>query len=358
MHNRCVVCQNVMNCPVCGEKVDTFNHVGVRGVKGKTESGVWHWAKPCGHRITQFEVKKEQGGGALATYGGGPLWQSGYTWVNIFWGSYWSLGNPGLTFALQIEHFVIDIERDKSYSGGLSEYNVGQSTDDINFQSTFITDDPPSTIDDSAIQTTLQQWIQAGKVKDVKGKGAYNIFLPPGVTVTLEGSQSCVEFCDYHNNVSDVGPFYTVIPYPCVVGCNECTQNTIDTLTMGLSEEMTELKTDMVPGTGWVIGNLELCDYCDASYVCNQLSTGEYVNAWYSNAQGKCWGKATAPPPPQTQCLGDFLQLIADLEAGNTNATINDFVQLLDCLATVGLDTRKVLEALVRKEIDRLKKAI
>jgi hypothetical protein len=336
----------------------------VRAVKvGK--SGIWHWAKPCGHRIMpDYGPALALTGKGIATYGGGPLWQSGYTWVNIFWGSYWSAGEH-LPFhgvwndlPLKIMQAVKDIERDKSYSGGLSEYNVGQSTDDVNFPSAFITDDPPSTIDDSAIQTTLQQWIQAGKVKDVQGKGAYNIFLPPGVTVTLQGSQSCVDFCDYHNSVSDTGPFYTVEPYPCSAGCNQCTQSEYDTLTQGLSEEITELKTDMVPGTGWVIGNLEICDYCDASFVCNQISTGEYVNAWYSNSEGKCWGKATAPPPPQTQCLGDFLQLIADLEAGNFTQAEQDFIALLDCLATIGLDERTLLSALARREIDRLKKAI
>jgi len=42
-----------------------------------------------------------------------------------------------------------------------------------------------------------------------------------------------------------------------------------------------ELKTDMNPGTGWVMGNLELCDYCDAKFVCNRITGGEYVNSGY-----------------------------------------------------------------------------
>jgi len=60
-------------------------------------------------------------------------------------------------------------------------------------------------------------------------------------------------------------------------------------LTQGLSEEMVELKTDMIPGTGWVIGNLELCDYCDAKFVCNRISGGEYVNSWYDKSKKACW---------------------------------------------------------------------
>jgi len=57
----------------------------------------------------------------------------------------------------------------------------------------------------------------------------------------------------------------------------------------GLSEEMVELKTDMDPGTGWVIGNEEICDYCDANFVCNSIATGEYVNSWYDKSKNACW---------------------------------------------------------------------
>ncbi len=92
--------------------------------------------------------------------------------------------------------------------------------------------------------------------------------------------RSCSAFCDYHNTVDALnGPFYTVEPYPCSQGCNRCTSDPFDTLTQGLSEEMVELKTDMDPGTGWVIGDEELCDYCDRNFVCNQINSGEYVNS-------------------------------------------------------------------------------
>jgi hypothetical protein len=52
---------------------------------------------------------------------------------------------------------------------------------------------------------------------------------------------------------------------------------------------MVELKTDMNPGTGWVIGNLELCDYCDAKFACNRITGGEYVNSWYDKNKKACW---------------------------------------------------------------------
>ncbi len=150
---------------------------------------------------------------------------------------------------------------------------------------------PPTNLSDSQIKKTLTNWIASGTVSKLGTQGAYNIFLPPGATVLLSPNEaSCSVFCDYHHTVNgSMGPFYTVEPYPCPQGCNQCTTNPLDTLTQGLSEEMVELKTDMDPGTGWVIGNLELCDFCDAKFVCNRISGGEYVNAWYDKNEKACW---------------------------------------------------------------------
>ena len=107
---------------------------------------------------------------------------------------------------------------------------------------------------------------------------------------TYLASNAIVHNCDYHDTANGPsGPFYTVEPYPCAQGCNQCTKDPFDTLTQGLSEEMVELKTDMDPGTGWVIGNEEVCDYCDANFVCNRIATGEYVNSWYDKSKNACW---------------------------------------------------------------------
>jgi hypothetical protein len=152
---------------------------------------------------------------------------------------------------------------------------------------TIITTDPPSVVDDSQIQQQLEAWIERGILPDLGMKGAYNIFLGSGVTVTLQRDSSCVTFCDFHNFTGKHA--YTVEPYPCSSGCNQCTADQYDTLTQGLSEEIVELKTDFNPGTGWVIGQEELCDFCNHHFVCNQIRTGEYVNAWYDSLKGSCW---------------------------------------------------------------------
>ncbi|MDG6901082.1 MAG: hypothetical protein JRM80_03895 [Nitrososphaerota archaeon] len=282
MRGTCDACRNQRSCAECGKPVAYFDHVGVRASSGsRLGSGIWHVASPCGH--AQKPRVKTAAGPGLAVYNGGPLWQSAFRWQNVYWGTYWHGKAPAISPA-EVDLAVNDIEANRSYSGGLSEYNVRQGAA---LPSKAIADDPPSTMDDSQVGPKIKAWIQSGLVPDLGQQGAYNIFLPPGTSVTLGGSASCQSFCDYHN--FDGNHFYTVEPYPCTAGCNQCTPSAFDTLTMGLSEEMTELKTDMNPGTGWVIGNEELCDYCDASFVCRKVSTGEYVNAWYSNARRACW---------------------------------------------------------------------
>ena len=187
----------------------------------------------------------------------------------------------------RLELAVAHIESDSSYAGRLSQYNVGigRLIDPVT-----IPQDPPTQLSNEQIANTLTSWIGASTVANFGTSGAYNIFLPPGVATSLSGDQSCATFCDYHDTVSGPsGPFYTVEPYPCSSGCNQCTNDPFDTLTQGLSEEMVELKTDMDPGTGWVIGNEEICDYCDANFVCNRISTGEYVNSWYDKSKNACW---------------------------------------------------------------------
>ncbi|HMJ40618.1 MAG TPA: hypothetical protein VK606_13810, partial [Verrucomicrobiae bacterium] len=46
----------------------------------------------------------------------------------------------------------------------------------------------------------------------------YYVFLPPGVTITLDGAASCSSFCGYHGDING-GTFYAVMPYPDCSGC-------------------------------------------------------------------------------------------------------------------------------------------
>jgi hypothetical protein len=285
LNERCETCRNISTCNVCSKSISGFEHIGVR-VSAGHESGIWHYASPCSHR------NQLRAASANVKYGGGPIWKNGYVWQSIYWGPYFTTSSASAWVA-SVEKAVRDIESDKTYSGGLSQYNVGIGKAN---QLIKIKTAPAAKISDGQIKQTLTSWIASGTIPNLGSRGAYNIFLPPGVTISLSLlEQSCTFFCDYHNTVNGTnGPFYTVEPYPCAKGCNNCTNNPLDTLTQGLSEEMVELKTDMNPGTGWVIGNLELCDYCDAKFVCNRIAGGEYVNSWYDKSKNACW-KATQP---------------------------------------------------------------
>lgn len=280
---RCDFCENINECPVCGKQVESFSHVGVRST-GLSASTIWHIANPCGHRVdVKSTIQSGSGQGKLAVYKGGPLWKNGYKWHNVFWGTFWD-GNPWVG---NLNKAVEDIESNPRYSGELNQYNVGVGSLQGH---TVIKQDPPSKVSSSDIGKIIQKWVSASTIPDLHGEGAYNVFLPQGVTATLGTDSSCVQFCDYHDTANGKnGPFFTCEPYPCSNGCNQCNSNSFQTLVQGLSEEMVELKTDMDPGTGWVIGNEEICDYCDKNFVCHQLSTGEYVNAWYSDEKGTCW---------------------------------------------------------------------
>ena len=292
--NRCDSCRHLSQCPLCGATATGFRHVGVRGTVSRLripiidyditydsqQSGIWHYAQSCNHRASPTTIS------SIAKYNGGPLWQDGYTWQDIYWGTYYAKPSSA-TWINRLELAVAHIESDTSYSGGLSQYNVGIGKMS---RPAIIQQDPTTTLTNDQIAKTLTDWIANATIANLGTRGAYNIFLPPGITASLSGDVSCGAFCDFHDTVDGSnGPFYTVEPYPCAKGCNQCTSDPFDTLTQGLSEEMVELKTDMDPGTGWVIGNEELCDYCDTNFVCNRISTGEYVNSWYDKNKNACW---------------------------------------------------------------------
>lgn len=292
--DRCDSCRYIATCPLCGKAVTNFRHIGVRGTSKQLtipvidykvtydnqRSGIWHYSQPCGHRI------QTQPASVDLKYNGGPLWKAGYVWQNVYWGTYFTQASSA-HWIRRLEMATAHLESDPHFSGGLSQYNVGIGKV---IPPVIVPQDPPAQVSEDQVKKALTDWISTSAVRDLGTAGAHNIFLPPGVTASLSTDHSCQTFCDYHDSVDGSnGPFFTLEPYPCARGCNQCTNDPFDTITQGLSEEMIELKTDMDPGTGWVIGNEELCDYCDTNFVCNTITTGEYVNSWYDKSKNACW---------------------------------------------------------------------
>src|SRR2546425_12268108 len=188
LKERCEGCRNISACNVCGSSISGFEHIGVRAAAGQ-ESGIWHYASPCRHR-NQLRATS-----ANVKYGGGPLWKNGYTWQSIYWGPYFTSSSASAWVA-SLEKAIGDIESDKTYSGGLSQYNVGigKISPLINVKTA-----PGAKISDAIIKQTLSGWIASGTAPNLGGRAACKIFLPPGGTVSLTPVEvSGGAFCDYH----------------------------------------------------------------------------------------------------------------------------------------------------------------
>jgi hypothetical protein len=169
----------------------------------------------------------------------------------------------------------------------LGEYSVAGMTigQGSRTGSVILSTDPPSAIADADVQKLIQQEISNDSaVPQPTPNSLYFVYLPPGVTISLDGSASCSNFCGYH---SDVGGsiFYAVMPYPDCAGCTGARAVT-NALTSTSSHELCEAITDPVPGQGWYDDqNGEIGDIC--AWKTKQL--GAYtVQLEWSNKAGQC----------------------------------------------------------------------
>src|SRR5712692_687936 len=178
--DRCISCRNIASCPICGKASDGFYHVGVRGTTkhitipiidykfayDEQRSGIWHYSRPCGHRIhpqpTSVDLK----------YNGGPLWKTGYLWQNIYWGTYFAQPSTA-QWIRRLEATTAHFESDPHYSGGLSQYNVGIGK--VIGPAT-IQQDPPAQLSEDQVKKALTDWISSTAVAHFGTTGAYNIF--------------------------------------------------------------------------------------------------------------------------------------------------------------------------------------
>ena len=224
-------------------------------------------------------------GGALAapvktpqlTYRGGPVLSSAQV-TTIFWGPAWDQ-DPMPALAQQLNDFFAYILTSPLIDQ-LGEYSVpGMSIGHgalVGRQS--IATAPPHTVADADIQQLLLKQYPSPPPESL-----YFLFLPPGVTVKLDGGASCSTFCGYH---SDVGAlFYAVMPYPDCSGCAGGLQ-ALDALTSTSSHELCEAITDPVPGQGWYDDtNGEIGDIC--AWQTKQLGAYRVQLEW-SNGAASC----------------------------------------------------------------------
>jgi hypothetical protein len=226
-----------------------------------------------------------QAAGPQLTYRGGPLLTAVKVFT-VFWGSAWQ--DSSQSQLIQDLNAFFDSVLTSSLIDQLGEYSVsGQSIGHGQRIGTAIvtSSDPGSSVADSDIQTMLQQQIGGNQsFPQPDGNTLYFVYLPSGVTVTLQGSQSCSAFCGYHDAFS-TQTYYAVEPYP---DCDGCLGGlaAFDSLTTTSSHELCEAITDPVPGQGWYDdANGEIGDIC----AWQTKTIGQYtVQLEWSNQQNAC----------------------------------------------------------------------
>jgi hypothetical protein len=221
---------------------------------------------------------------AHLTYRNGPLLTSVEVFT-IFWGAAWEQ-SPASDLVTQMNGFF-DFVLTSALMDQLAEYST--AADQIGHGKrigtvTLDTPAPPKTVQDSAIQSFIQQEILSGTLPQPNANTLYFVFLPDGVTVEQGGSASCKSFCGYHDSFG-ANIYYAVMPYP---GCQGCIGGLapFDALTSTSSHELCEAITDPIPGQGWYDDNNgEIGDIC--AWKTKQL--GNYtVQLEWSNAANAC----------------------------------------------------------------------
>jgi len=219
----------------------------------------------------------------LLTYRKGPLLTNVEVFT-IFWGKDWQ-DPANETFLNQINAFF-DFILASALLDQMAEYSVPGSAIGHGILTGTVTlthVEPGKAIDDSAIQSMLQDEITAGTLPAFNPNTLYFLYLPPGTQVTSGGGASCQDFCGYHDTTK--GFYYAVMPFP---GCSGCQGGlaTLDALTSTSSHELCEAITDPIPGQGWYDDtNGEIGDIC----AWKTKTLGAYaVQLEWSNTASSC----------------------------------------------------------------------
>ncbi len=238
--------------------------------------------------------KKGKGKGkasAKMVYNGGPLLSNAKVFT-VFWGQNWKSTQSFIDLQIYMNGFFTKI-LGSTLIDELSEYDVAAyKIGHGSLAGTIVITDnaPKGSIDDSAIQSALQQWISANNAfPQPDANTLYFIYLDSGVTVTLQGSQSCSSFCGYHDSFSGSGGkgniYYAVMPYPSCSGC-EGGLSVQKALTGTSSHELCEAITDPIPGSGWYDNTHgEIGDVCAWQF---KTVDGYNVQLEWSNKNKKC----------------------------------------------------------------------
>jgi MYXO-CTERM domain-containing protein len=193
-------------------------------------------------------------GAPIMEYFGGPVISNPKVYV-VWWGD-----PSGLDSAITSDGGAVDFftgVTNSNFIDWLNEYDTnitvqaGTATGDAgtqqrigrgNFVKAVALQSPPmGSIQDSDVQSTLNQAFASGTLPPPDGNTIYSIFFPASVTINL-GGPSCFAFGGYHEAIIEAsGPnaYYLVIP-----DCGNGSDTIVD------SHELVEATTDPIPTPG------------------------------------------------------------------------------------------------------------
>ncbi|MBV9149214.1 MAG: hypothetical protein JO024_05080 [Candidatus Eremiobacteraeota bacterium] len=202
----------------------------------------------------------------------------------VFWGDAWRTDASASAMLPRIEQFLQWIVT-SSLIDQLAEYSTPtQQIVHGSYQgAATIPGSVATTITDADVQNQLANlW----KTQPSLGAGAlWPVFLPPNVQISAFNQQSCVDFCGYHEAVSNTA--YAVVPFP---DCSSCVGSAqpFDSLTTVVSHEVCEAITDPF-ADGWYAPNgYEIGDLCAVPTWQTKLLNGYTVQKEWSNKSGGC----------------------------------------------------------------------
>lgn len=227
------------------------------------------------------------------------------TFINVYWGSYWS--GAGLSDRKHANAFVQTVTPSNDYTSIFQQYTgPGGTTIHTGFYQgeIYIPGAPPTNLTDAQIQSYLTNWIKSGTVPMNTLDLMYNIFFPPGVTITnAQGQTSTKDYCAYHGTAkttTGTGGLlrYASMPFEGIGSSlwNYCGGNSAyqENLTSVLSHEIAEALTD--PDVGLATTYAPPLTWYDPKYgeigdICNAMQAplfGFTIQQLFSNADNDC----------------------------------------------------------------------
>lgn len=234
--------------------------------------------------LQEGALGREPAVAASMTYRGGPLLAS-VDVATVYLGAAWR-DDPLDSLARRLDgffDFVVTSELvDQLAEYSVPDYRVGRGSHTVSVRLESVDLRQVATDDD--LRTILRQAISADALPQPEPNTLYNLFLPPGVAVELQGSRSCQRFCGYHDAIDET-LFYAVLPAPDCTGCGGG-RAPLDALTVTASHELAEAITDPIPGTGWYDDDVgEIGDVC--AWQTKRIG-GYVVQREWSNAASRC----------------------------------------------------------------------